>query len=510
MMFESICQFDNHGLKPILGVCTNLTCKKFRPYCHQCLIEFHFDHITEIKDLHQISFWSQSCAPLQEQLIQSINQYSSIVDQLTNLKNSLQFDCSIDLSLLRLSDLNNHINSLVNLSSIQDFIQDIFNKSQDQLEMVTMLCKETISLQQYKENIYYQEDKPEELLDDIQILAEINEIKIESIEKKSNIDIDTNLSQNDTNIKTPEKQPRLSLNDSNIKTPEKQTGNQMPKIRNSEQNSKVKSNQNNTSQIRSQSYKNQISTTQQRNSISNLKKIINQPKQQQVQTLSKEQNYMLQLKVIQPEKDKQKTIKTQENEITSPSNQSSIFIQQQEPLTTTTIIQQQGFRFSENLRSQRTKLQKNCKIAIGSGGFVLCEPCIPMEGQSQFEILIDKCDLVYLGICSKFIVQTYNFEPNIQAFDTHGSYLISNNGFSYSCMEQELNNVKQKLNFSSGDKITITVNFVSSLITWKTMYKKLFTMRFDNTKEMYVCVKFQRLRFSNDSQVEILNYELNN
>ncbi|CAD8183416.1 unnamed protein product [Paramecium octaurelia] len=461
MMFESTCQFESHELKPILGVCTNLTCKNFRPYCHQCLIEFHSDHITEIRDLQQISFWAQSCAPLQEQLIQSINQYSSIVDKLTNLKNSLEFNTQIDLSLLRLSDLDNYITCVVNLSSIQDFIQEIFNKSQDQLEVVSILCKETISLQKFKENIYYQQDKPEELqVEQIEIISEANENQKQSIEKQ------------------PDLQIVSDVDDSKMRTPEKQKKKEQPKPRNSEQNRKIPSNYYvPTAQTRSQSYKNQISATQQRNSISNLKKsnIQQKPKQLYVNTFSlssKEQSNLLQILGKKSEDDNKKSIKTQPSEIQVPCFQDQIVIQQKE-LSPPKV---QGFRFSENLKSQRIKLQKDCKIAIGFGGFCLCEPSIPMEGQSTFEIMIDKCDLVYLGICNKYAVQSYDYEPSMQAFDTHGSYLISNNGFSYSCLEQEFNNVKQKLNFSSGDRITIIVNYVKSQITWKTKYKNLLVL----------------------------------
>ncbi|CAD8099851.1 unnamed protein product [Paramecium sonneborni] len=376
------------------------------------MTEFHVDHIKELKDLEELKQWSKPCSSLQEQLIQSINYYNNILNLLTIIKNNLQFDSFIEISLLNLQDLDNHINKLINIRSIEEFIQDIHLNSQDQFLKVEYWCKNINSFQKNKQNYY-------------------NEPNIQSDEKQSIITDIKQVNQNETDSNSPSK-----INENNE-----------PRIRNSEfQRPNLQKIQN--SQIRAQSSNN-------------------------------------------------------------PSKQSKIIIQQITDQKDTS--KQIGFRFSQTLKFERIKLTNEGKIATGCGGFVLCEPSIPKEGKSSFKIRIDKCDQIYIGVCNKYYQQAYQFEPILQQFDKHGSYLINNLGQVYCCKDEKLNNVQKSFKFQSYDVICMIVDYVSKCIEWKQEIKKsmFYKMNFDSNEELYVCVKFQKKNFSNASSVEIVSYELN-
>jgi len=73
---------------------------------------------------------------------------------------------------------------------------------------------------------------------------------------------------------------------------------------------------------------------------------------------------------------------------------------------------------------------------------------------------------VGLGVCHKNIIQTANFKFNYTTVG-HGSYLISNNAYSWSHLEAALNSSNKSFDFVVGDTIYIEIDNNAKIITWK-------------------------------------------
>ncbi|CAK60913.1 unnamed protein product (macronuclear) [Paramecium tetraurelia] len=175
------------------------------------------------------------------------------------------------------------------------------------------------------------------------------------------------------------------------------------------------------------------------------------------------------------------------------------------------------FIFSRNLRVPTLPISGQNLIAeqktSESNGqrFTICEPCIPKNGVFKFGFKVIKyAGWIGVGVCHREVIVSANYKFNYTNIG-HGSYLISNNAYSWSHLQKDLNSAHKSFDFGVGDIIVIEVDIPKKKITWQkkkteikfviTNIKQQQTMNLDTSQDLYPCANL----CSPGDTVEIIN-----
>ncbi|CAD8205353.1 unnamed protein product [Paramecium octaurelia] len=179
-----------------------------------------------------------------------------------------------------------------------------------------------------------------------------------------------------------------------------------------------------------------------------------------------------------------------------------------QPITAVDLVQSISFQFSAQFKGANITISGQNLIAeqktSESNGqrFTICEPCIPKNGIYKFGFKVIKyAGWIGVGVCHREVIVSANYKFNYTNIG-HGSYLISNNAYSWSHLQKDLNSAHKSFDFGVGDIIVIEVDIPKKKITWqkkKTQIK--FTMNLDTSQDLYPCANL----CSPGDTVEIIN-----
>ncbi|CAD8082973.1 unnamed protein product [Paramecium primaurelia] len=179
-----------------------------------------------------------------------------------------------------------------------------------------------------------------------------------------------------------------------------------------------------------------------------------------------------------------------------------------QPVTATDQVQSIAFQFSQKFKGANIGLSGQNMIAeqktSESNGqrFIICEPCLPKNGVYKFGFKIIKyAGWIGVGVCHRDIIASANYKFNYTNIG-HGSYLISNNAYSWSHLQKDLNSAHKSFDFGVGDIVVIEVDIPKKKITWWKKKSQLkFSMNLDTNLDLYPCANL----CSPGDTVEIVN-----
>ncbi|CAD8117262.1 unnamed protein product [Paramecium sonneborni] len=191
---------------------------------------------------------------------------------------------------------------------------------------------------------------------------------------------------------------------------------------------------------------------------------------------------------------------------TKVENLGNIFKAQ--PITATDLVQSISFQFSQTFKGANISLSGQNMIAeqktSESNGqrFIICEPCVPKNGVYKFGFKVIKyAGWIGIGVCHRDIIASANYKFNYTNIG-HGSYLISNNAYSWSHLQKDLNSAHKSFDFGVGDIIIVEVDIPKKKITWYKKKSQLkFSMNLDTNLDLYPCANL----CSPGDTVEIVN-----
>ncbi|CAK57462.1 unnamed protein product (macronuclear) [Paramecium tetraurelia] len=179
-----------------------------------------------------------------------------------------------------------------------------------------------------------------------------------------------------------------------------------------------------------------------------------------------------------------------------------------QPIAAVDLAQSISFQFSPQFKGANITISGQNLIAeqktSESNGqrFTICEPCIPRNGVYKFGFKVIKyAGWIGVGVCHREVIVSANYKFNYTNIG-HGSYLISNNSYSWSHLQKDLNSAHKSFDFGVGDIIIIEVDIPKKRITWqkkKTLTK--FTMNLDTIQDLYPCANL----CSPGDTVELIN-----
>ncbi|KAM3141340.1 hypothetical protein pb186bvf_006458 [Paramecium bursaria] len=173
-------------------------------------------------------------------------------------------------------------------------------------------------------------------------------------------------------------------------------------------------------------------------------------------------------------------------------------------------LQNINFQFSATLKGANIVVTNNViaeqKQSESNGQrFIICEPMIPKNaknGITKFAFKVIKyAGWIGIGVCHKDIIVNSSYKFHYTTIG-HGSYLVSNNAYSWSHLQKELNSAHKSFEFAANDIIIVEVDYHKKKITWqKRKGPQKFSMDIDTTLDLYPCANL----CSPGDTVEILN-----
>ncbi|CAD8200206.1 unnamed protein product [Paramecium pentaurelia] len=225
--------------------------------------------------------------------------------------------------------------------------------------------------------------------------------------------------------------------------------------------------------------------------IINLKKLNEEDKLKTIKTLEDQKNkeiVEINKKINQKESELQ-TIQRQLDII----NQEKLQKEKQFKLELEKIQQ-----YPKTLQFSNTNKGANCQISEGgkvvecSGGgwyYCLCEQAIPKTGKIVFAFQMISGQHFNIGIGFRDIIQKNNYQ---NAGVGYGSYLIQNNGYTYSHHNKDVNNKQLSFTYKTNDVIIMEVSIEHKYIKWTRQNNPLATVQLEIdtsiSQELYPCV----------------------
>ncbi|CAD8100573.1 unnamed protein product [Paramecium primaurelia] len=172
--------------------------------------------------------------------------------------------------------------------------------------------------------------------------------------------------------------------------------------------------------------------------------------------------------------------------------------------------QSQIQQYPKTLQFSNTHKHANCQISEGgkvvecSGGswyYCLCEQAIPKTGKIvfAFQMISGQCFMVGIGF--RDIIQKNNYIGNCGV--GYGSYLIRNNGQTYSHHNKDVNDKQLSFTYTTNDVIIMEVSIEHKYIKWTRQNNPLATVQLEIdtsiSQELYPCVNIHT------SKVKILD-----
>ncbi|CAD8065875.1 unnamed protein product [Paramecium sonneborni] len=181
-----------------------------------------------------------------------------------------------------------------------------------------------------------------------------------------------------------------------------------------------------------------------------------------------------------------------ENDFGSQSNKQQIKLiykqnyDQKEPIQTQiNKINQLLVRFEGNQQCRYVDIQQNGKFVQGQGLF-FGNQMIPKTGITKFALkILDIQTFINIGVGDKDIIIRSNYTPNFK-FIGHGAYLISNQGYNYSHLSKNQNDVQQSFIFIKYDVIIIEINMNFKTLFWtKKSTLQQFYLEINHEQDLY-------------------------
>ncbi|CAD8214119.1 unnamed protein product [Paramecium octaurelia] len=236
--------------------------------------------------------------------------------------------------------------------------------------------------------------------------------------------------------------------------------------------------------------------------ITNLKKQNEEDKLQIIKTLEDQTNKQIEemtKRINQKELEFQKVQRQFDQinqEILEKEKQSKLELEQikQYPIT---------LLFSNTYKGANCQVTEGGKVVEYSGDsqfYCLCEQAIPKNGKTLFAFKMISGTNFRVGIGFRDIIQKNNYQNSGVGY---GSYLIRDDGHTYSHHNKDVNSKKLSFSFTTNDVIIIEVSIEHKYIKWTRQNSSQATVLEIETsisQELYPCVFVY-----NQSKVKILN-----
>ncbi|CAD8172211.1 unnamed protein product [Paramecium pentaurelia] len=154
-------------------------------------------------------------------------------------------------------------------------------------------------------------------------------------------------------------------------------------------------------------------------------------------------------------------------------------------------------QYNKSLSFSNTYKHNNCELSectklvaeVANNGyfFCLCEQAIPKTGKIQFAFQILSGSYFHVGIGFRDIMQKNNYQDCYQT----GTYLIRQDGYTYSHHNKDLYHKKLSFQFTNNDIIIIEVCIEHKYIKWSRQNNSQATfvqLDIDTSQELYPCV----------------------
>ncbi|CAD8213046.1 unnamed protein product [Paramecium pentaurelia] len=167
-------------------------------------------------------------------------------------------------------------------------------------------------------------------------------------------------------------------------------------------------------------------------------------------------------------------------------------------------------QYNKSLQFSNTYKHNSCQVSEGGklvadvnngscSCYCLCEQAIPKTGKIQFAFQILSGSYFYVGIGFRDIMQKYNYQSCYQT----GTYLIKQNGNTYSHHNKDLQSKQLSFVFTNNDIIIIEVCIENKYIKWSKQNNPLLAyvvqLDIDTSQELYPCVGV------NNSKIKLLD-----
>ncbi|CAD8200212.1 unnamed protein product [Paramecium pentaurelia] len=169
--------------------------------------------------------------------------------------------------------------------------------------------------------------------------------------------------------------------------------------------------------------------------------------------------------------------------------------------------QSQIQQYPKTLQFSNTYKGAGCQICEGGKVvecssvwyYCLCEQAIPKTGKIVFAFQMISGSSFMVGIGFRDIIQKNNYSGNCGV----GSYLIQNNGYTYSHHNKDVNNKQLSFTYTTNDVIIMEVSIEHKYIKWTRQNNPLATVQLEIdtsiSQELYPCVNIY------SSKVKILD-----
>ncbi|CAD8214056.1 unnamed protein product [Paramecium octaurelia] len=161
--------------------------------------------------------------------------------------------------------------------------------------------------------------------------------------------------------------------------------------------------------------------------------------------------------------------------------------------------------FSNTYKHSECQVSEAAKLVSSVGNscyyFCVCEQAIPKTGKIQFTFQILTGSQWFVGIGFRDIMQKNNFYDCYHA--GYGTYLILNDGRSWSHHNKDVHNKELSFKFTNNDIIRMEVSIEDKYIKWSRQNNPqataTFVLEIDTSQELYPCVGLHQ-----KSQIKIL------